>query len=65
MEKMRMHSPNLTQENITRIREFFPGCVTEARGEDGKLRLSVDFDQLHQDLSDSIVEGPQERYHLN
>ena len=60
-----MHSPNLTQDNIARIRELFPGCVTEARGEDGKLKLAVDFDQLKQELSDSIVEGPQERYHLN
>lgn len=25
----------------------------------------VDFDQLRQELSDAIVEGPQERYHLN
>ncbi|MFA5624072.1 MAG: site-specific DNA-methyltransferase [Bradymonadales bacterium] len=65
MEKMKMHSPNLTQENIARIRELFPGCVTEAQGEDGKLRLAVDFDQLRQELSESIVEGPQERYHLN
>jgi adenine-specific DNA-methyltransferase len=65
MEKMRMHSPNLTQQNIARIRELFPGCVTEAKSEDGQLNLSVDFDQLHQELSESIVEGPQERYHLN
>ncbi len=65
MEKMKMHSPNLTQENIARIRELFPGCVTEAQGENGKLRLAVDFDQLRQELSESIVEGPQERYHLN
>jgi adenine-specific DNA-methyltransferase len=65
MEKMKMHTPNLTQENITRIRKLFPGCVTEAQGEDGKLRLAVDFDQLRQELSESIVEGPQERYHLN
>jgi len=65
MEKMKMHSPNLTQENIARIRELFPGCVTEAQGEDGKPRLAVDFDQLRQELSESIVEGPQERYHLN
>jgi len=60
-----MHSPNLTQENIARIRELFPGCVTEARGEDGNLRLAVDFDLLRQELSDSVVEGPRERYHLN
>ncbi len=65
MEKMKMHSPNLTQENIARIREMFPGCVTEAQGEDGQVRLAVDFDQLRQELSESIVEGPQERYHLN
>ena len=65
MEKMKLHSPNLTQENIARIRELFPNCVTEAQSEDGKLRLAVDFDQLRQELSESIVEGPQERYHLN
>jgi adenine-specific DNA-methyltransferase len=65
MEKMKMHSPNLTEENIARIRELFPGCVTEAQGDDGKARLAVDFDQLRQELSESIVEGPQERYHLN
>lgn len=65
MEKLKMHTPNLTQENIARIRELFPGCVTEARDEDGKLRLAVDFDQLKQELSDSIVEGPQERYRLD
>ena len=65
MDKLKMHSPNLTQENIVRIRELFPGCVTEAKGEDGQLKLVVDFDQLKQELSEPIVEGPQERYHLN
>jgi adenine-specific DNA-methyltransferase len=65
IEKLKMHSPDLTQDNIAKIRALFPGCVTEAASEDGKLRLAVDFDQLRQELSDSIVEGPQERYHLN
>jgi adenine-specific DNA-methyltransferase len=65
MDKLKMHSPNLTEDNIARIREMFPGCVTEARGEDGSVKLAVDFDQLKQELSVSIVEGPQERYHLN
>ena len=65
MEKMKMHSPNLTRDNIARIRELFPGCVTEAAGDDGKVRPAVDFDLLRQELSDSIVEGPQERYHLD
>lgn len=65
MDKLKMHSPNLTEDNISRIRDMFPGCVTEARGEDGRVKLTVDFDQLRQELSSSIVEGPQERYHLN
>ena len=65
MNKLKMHSPNLTEGNIDRIRELFPGCVTEAHDEHGTLKLAVDFDQLKQELSDSIVEGPQERYHLN
>lgn len=65
MDKLKMHSPNLTQDNIARIRELFPACVTEDKGEDGSLKLAVDFDQLRQELAVSIVEGPQERYHLN
>lgn len=63
MDKLKMHSPDLAQENIAKIRDLFPGCVTEASDEaTGQLRLSVDFDQLRQELSDHIVEGPQERY---
>lgn len=65
MEKLQMHSPDLTQENIAKIRELFPGCVIEAADETGTVRLTVDFDQLRQELSDYIVEGPQERYQIN
>lgn len=60
-----MHSPDLTQDNIARIQALFPNCVTEAKGEDGSVKLAVDFDLLRQELSGSIVEGPQERYQLN
>lgn len=65
MEKLKMHSPNLTALNIEKIKALFPNCVTESTDESGNLKLAVDFDQLRQELSDSIVEGPQERYHLN
>ena len=65
MDKLKMHSLNLTEDNVARIRELFPSCVTEARGEDGSVKLAVDFDQLKQVLSASLVEGPQERYHLD
>lgn len=63
MDKLKMHSPDLSQDHIAKIRELFPGCVTEARDEaTGAVRLAVDFDQLRQELSDHVVEGPQERY---
>jgi adenine-specific DNA-methyltransferase len=65
MNRLKMHSPNLTQNNIDRLRQMFPGCVTETRGEDGSVKLAVDFDQLRQELADAVVEGAQERYHLN
>ena len=60
-----MHSTDFMDEDIAKIRELFPGCVTETKDEDGKLRYAVDFDQLRQELSDHIVEWPQERYQLN
>ena len=60
-----MHSPDLTQDHIARLRELFPGCVTEAKGDDGRVRLAADFDLLRQELSGTLVEGPQERYQLN
>jgi len=66
MDKLKMHSPDLSQDNIEKIRGLFPGCVTEARDEaTGAVRLAVDFDQLRQALSDHIVDGPQERYRLD
>lgn len=65
MDQLKMHSPDMSQQNIEKIRALFPNCVTESRTPDGNLRLAVDFDLLKQELSDSIVEGPQERYHLN
>jgi adenine-specific DNA-methyltransferase len=65
MEKMRMQTPDFTQEKIAKIRDLFPGSVTEIAGENGRIHLAVDFDQLRQDLSSHIIEGPQERYRLD
>ena len=65
MEKLKMHSPNLTENNIARIRELFPNCITEGKDESGKIKYAIDFDLLKQELSGNIVEGTQERYQLN
>ena len=65
MEKLKMRSPNVTDANVIRIRELFPNCVAETKNEKGESKLAVDFDQLRQELSDTIVEGSQERYRLD
>jgi adenine-specific DNA-methyltransferase len=65
MNKLKMHSPDLTQANIEKLAELFPNCVVESRDAKGVVTRSIDFDQLRQELSGSIVEGPQERYQLN
>lgn len=92
MTKLKLHSPDFTQENIAKLAELFPNCVTEvtrlkdeggrmkdekkpdssalslhpsAFKEPSSLKYAIDFDQLRQELSTSVVEGPQERYQLN
>ena len=65
MDKLKMHSPDLIEANITKLAELFPNCVTEARDTKGELKQAIDFDLLRQELASSIVEGPQERYQLN
>lgn len=64
MDKLKLHTADLTAANIEKLAALFPSCVTEARDEKGVLKRSIDFDQLRQELSDHIVEGPRERYHL-
>ena len=65
MEKLKLHTPDQTASNIEKIGALFPDCVVETRDEKGQLRREIDFDQLRQELSDHIVEGPPERYHLD
>lgn len=62
MEKLHMQTHNIVDENIRRIGELFPNCLTERLDENGKPEMAIDFDQLRQELSKDIVEGPEERY---
>ncbi len=57
-----MQSENLVNDNIGKIAELFPNCVTEGYDNNGKLIKMVDFDLLKQELSDIVVEGNDERY---
>lgn len=65
MEKRTLHTPDFTARNIEQIADLFPQVVTESRDAEGTVTLAVDFDLLRQELSDHIVEGPQERYRLD
>ena len=65
MEKLKLHTPDLTTQNIEKIAALFPNCVTETKDAKGGIKRGIDFDQLRQELSDHVVEGPRERYHLD
>lgn len=65
MEKLKMHSKDLSQDNLAKIQAAFPNCVTERQNAQGQIELAIDFDLLRQELSANIVEGPQERYRLD
>jgi adenine-specific DNA-methyltransferase len=60
-----MTSPDLTAANIEKVAELFPSVITESFDADGHPVRAVNFDLLRQELSDHIVEGPQERYQLD
>jgi len=61
METLKMHSLDGVQRNIELIGKLFPNAITEVK-RDGKVEHAIDFDVLRQELSDSIVEGREERY---
>ena len=62
MDKLKMQTTNQVDENIKRIGALFPNCLTETLDENGRPQTAIDFDQLRQELSKNIVEGPEERY---
>ena len=62
MDKLKMQTADGVQDNISRIAELFPECITEVKTQRGRIKRSVDFDKLRQLLSSDIVEGNEERY---
>ena len=62
MEKLKMQTADGVQDNISRIAELFPECITEVNDQMGGVKRSIDFDKLRQLLSSDIVEGNEERY---
>ena len=62
MDKLKMQTADGVQDNISRIAELFPECITEVNDQMGGVKRSIDFDKLRQLLSSDIVEGNEERY---
>ena len=59
MDKLKMESVDLTAQNIDKIGELFPNCITETADENGKLKKAINFDMLKQMLSDEVAEGDE------
>jgi Adenine specific DNA methylase Mod len=59
MDKMRMESVNITEQNIEKIGALFPNVITEAKDENGKLKKAINFELLKQMLSHDVVDGDE------
>ena len=62
MENLKMHTPDLAEENFKKLAAMFPNAVTETINENGEVVRAIDADVLRQEISASVVEGAQERY---
>ena len=62
MEKLKMQSNDKVGDNVSKIAQLFPNCVTERLGKDGKPELAIDFEKLQAELSNDIIAEGQERY---
>ena len=59
MDKMRMESIDMTEQNIEKIGALFPNCITETKDADGKPKKAINFDLLQQMLSGDVIEGDE------
>ena len=54
---MRMESLDITTQNIEKIGELFPNCITETIDENGNFKKAINFEILKQMLSSDVIEG--------
>ena len=59
IERLKMESRDMLEQNIEKIAELFPNCITEAEDENGNLKKAVNFDMLRQMLSRNVNEGDE------
>ena len=62
MEKMKMQTTDIANENFLKLAALFPNAVTETIDENGEVVRAIDKDILMQEISTRVVEGNEERY---
>lgn len=63
MDKLKMHTPNLADENYTALAKLFPNAVTETIDPvTGEVVRAIDKDVLMQEINTRVVDGKEERY---
>ena len=59
MEKMRMETLDMVSENIKKIENLFPNCITETVDQNGTPKKAINFELLRQMLSKDVLEGDE------
>lgn len=62
MDKLKMHTPDLVEENYKKLAALFPDAVTETKDENGNTVRAIDKDVLMQEINAKVVDDGQERY---
>ena len=62
MEKLKMHTSDIAEENYQKLAALFPSAVTETIDENGNVVRAIDKDILMQEINAKVVDGSQERY---
>lgn len=55
INKLSMKSKDIISDNVNKISEIFPNCVSEGK---------INFEMLKQELSKDIIEEGKEKYQL-
>ena len=62
MEKLKMHTPDLAEENYKKLAALFPDAITETVDNEGNVVRAIDKDVLMQEINTQVVDDGQERY---
>ncbi|MCD5559962.1 site-specific DNA-methyltransferase, partial [Lactobacillus delbrueckii subsp. lactis] len=62
MDKLKMHTPDIAEQNYKKLAALFPDAITETTDEDGNIIRAIDKDVLMQEINTKVIDDGQERY---